>query len=72
MYPEYDNPYDWKCPVPPKTDQEFIDQVNQMKSFLGSIVKLINQKEHDTAYILMDRSRRLMESVQKAMENVEP
>lgn len=56
----------------PKTEKDLIDQLNQAKGFIGSAVKCITKREHDTAYILTDRAWDLLKQIRAGMEDIEP
>jgi hypothetical protein len=58
--------------APPETDEQLIYQLNMVKGFIGSAVKCILTKEHETAYVLSDRSVELMKQIRQAMEDIPP
>lgn len=62
----------YQIAAPPKTEKDLIDQLNQAKGFIGSVVKCIVKREHDTAYVLTDRAWDLLKQVRTAMEDLEP
>jgi hypothetical protein len=70
--PTFDKRDGYKKPAPPETDEQLLHQLNTMRSFIGSIVKCISKREHETAYVLIDRTNELGIQIQKAMEDLEP